>query len=294
MMTGSPPESGSMQLRHIVAAADDSAEGRAAILAAALLAERSRGRVTVLSVAERLLGESVAPRMLDGLRATVTALLAQLAEPPRVDVATAVGIPGIEIGRFAETAGADLVVLGRKRRTDMQRLLLGDTADSVARRSRTPCLFVQAGEFRYGRVLLALDGTERGMSVMIPAIDFARGIAARIAAVTVEPIYDNESASIAVPTGRSARLIQAVEEVRSATSLGRGTWEMSHLPNGESPVRVHRGRVVDEIIREIETFGSDILVVGYHRGGPAGVLEAGSVSRRLAHEAPCSVLTIPL
>lgn len=294
MEASRPPESGLMQLRHIIAAADESAEGRAAILAAALLAERTQARVTVISVAERLLGESVAPRMLDGLRATVTTLLRSFTDPPRVDLATAVGIPGIEIGRFAETAAADLVVLGRKRRSDMQRLLLGDTADSVARRSRTPCLFVQSGEFRFGRVLLALDGSERGMSIMLPAIDFARGIAARIRAVTVEPIYENESPALEVPTGRSARLIQAVDEVRNASSLGRGSWEMAQLPTGDSPVAVHRGHVVDEIVREIERSGSDILVLGYHRGGPAGVLEAGSVSRRLAHEAPCSVLTIPL
>lgn len=283
-----------MHLRHIVAAADESPEGRSAVLAAARLAERSGGRVTVLSVVERLLGESVAPRMLDGLRAMVHAQVSRLAHPPRVDVSLAVGIPGIEIGRFAETGGADLVVLGRKRRSDLQRRLLGDTADSVARRSRTPCLFVQAGEVPFTRVLLAIDGTERGMSILLPAIEFARGIGARLRAVTVEPVYDNEQAAPRLPTGRSTRLIEALEEIRHSTGLGSGAWEMHRDAGGDSPVVVHRGRVVDEVIREIETARADVLVVGYHRGGPAGVLEAGSVSRRLAHEAPCAVLTIPL
>ncbi len=283
-----------MHLRHIIAAADESAEGRAAVLAACLLAERTGGRVTVLYVAERLLGESIAPRMLDGMRAMVAGQLARLADPPEADVAMAVGIPGIEIGRFAEIGSADLVVLGRKRRSEMQRMLLGDTADSVARRSRTPCLFVQAGEFRFGRVLLALDGTERGMSILLPTIDFARGISARLRAVTVEPLIENEVAVPSPPSGRSARLIAAVDEIRHATSLGQGAWELDSRPEGDSPVVVHRGRVVDEIILEVETSAADILAVGYHRGGPPGVLEAGSVSRRLAHEAPCAVLTIPL
>jgi nucleotide-binding universal stress UspA family protein len=35
-------------------------------------------------------------------------------------------------------------------------------------------------------------------------------------------------------------------------------------------------------------------VIGCHRGGPPGILEAGSTARRLAHTAPCAVLTIPL
>jgi len=284
-----------MQLRHILAAADESAEGRAAVFAAGMLAGRVGARVTVLSVVEPVHGETVAPRMLDGLRAVVATQRAHLPQPPpRVDVALAVGIPGIEIGRFAETGSADLVVLGRKRRSGMQRMLLGDTADSVARRSRTPCLFIQAGPCRFGRVLLAIDGTERGMSVLMPAIDFARGVSARLRAVTVEPAYENEHTAPPMPTGRSARLIQAVEEVRHASSLGSGEWELCRLPSGDSPVVVHRGRVVDEIIGEIEASHADVLVVGYHRGGPAGVLEAGSVSRRLAHEAPCAVLTIPL
>lgn len=284
-----------MHLRHIIAAADESDEGRAAVLAAALLAGRVGARVTVLSVVDQVHGEAVAPRMLDGLRALVAALQTQLPEPrPRVDVALAVGIPGIEIGRFAETGAADLLVLGRKRRSGLQRMLLGDTADSVARRSRTPCLFVQAGECRFARVLLAIDGTERGMSVLLPAVDFARALSARFRAVTVEPAYENEQDAPPMPTGRSARLIQAVEEVRHASSLGSGAWETCRLPGGDSPVVVHRGRVVDEIIREIEASHADVLVVGYHRGGPAGVLDAGSVSRRLAHEAPCAVLTIPL
>ncbi len=283
-----------MQLRHIVAAADESPEGRAAVLAAARLAERTGGRVTVLSVAERLLGESIAPRILDGLRAMVGAQMKKLAHPPKVDVSLAVGIPGIEIGRFAETGAADLVVLGRKRRSDMQRRMLGDTADSVARRSRTPCLFVQAGDLPLARVLLAIDGTERGMSVLLPAIEFARAISARLRAVTVEPVYDNERAAPRLPTGRSTRLMAALEEIRHSTSLGSGAWELHHSSGGDSPVVVHRGRVVDEVIREVESSRADVLVVGYHRGGPPGVLEAGSVSRRLAHEAPCAVLTIPL
>ena len=61
---------------------------------------------------------------------------------------SAYGLPGIEIGRFAEHVRADLLVLGRKQRSRGQRLLLGDTADAVARRSRIPCLFVPASGMR--------------------------------------------------------------------------------------------------------------------------------------------------
>jgi nucleotide-binding universal stress UspA family protein len=44
----------------------------------------------------------------------------------------------------------------------------------------------------------------------------------------------------------------------------------------------------------VQETGADVLAIGYHRGGPPGVLEAGSTARRLAHVAPCAVLTLPL
>jgi nucleotide-binding universal stress UspA family protein len=57
---------------------------------------------------------------------------------------------------------------------------------------------------------------------------------------------------------------------------------------------VRRGDVVKGVLAELQETGSDVLVIGYHRGGPPGVLEAGSIARRLAHVAPCAVLTVPL
>jgi nucleotide-binding universal stress UspA family protein len=62
----------------------------------------------------------------------------------------------------------------------------------------------------------------------------------------------------------------------------------------ELAVSVRRGDIAESVLAEVQQNGDDVLVIGYHRGGPPGVLEAGSVARRLAHAAPCTVLTIPL
>ena len=37
-----------------------------------------------------------------------------------------------------------------------------------------------------------------------------------------------------------------------------------------------------------------LLAFGYHRGGPPGIVEGGSVARGLLHSALCAVLTVPL
>jgi nucleotide-binding universal stress UspA family protein len=70
-------------------------------------------------------------------------------------------------------------------------------------------------------------------------------------------------------------------------------WDIA-AAGSAGPLVIHRGGVVEEILGEVRRAGTEVLVVGFHRGGPAGVIEAGSVARRLAHEAPAAVLTVPL
>jgi nucleotide-binding universal stress UspA family protein len=282
-----------MHLRQILAAADDSAEGRAAILAAARLARASGGLVTVLTVTETDGSEPAGPRRQEGLRRLTQSVLAEMADAPPVDHAIVAGLPGIEICRFAEERRVDLILLGRKRRTERQRLLIGDTADAVARRSALPCLFVPAGQGSLTRVIAALDGTERGFAVWLAAVEFTREIGGRLRAVTVEPAYENEVGVTRVPTGRSARLAQVIGELRGSLDSPEGPRGRPSVDTGEA-LMIRRGAVVEEITREIDDSGADVLVVGYHRGGPAGIIETGCVSRRLTHESPCAVLTIPL
>ncbi len=283
-----------MRVRHILVAADESVEGRAAIVAAAVLGAGAAARVTVLTVVPPSEDGLGASRALEGLRAMVRATLLHVDHPPKVESVVGVGLPGIEIGRFAETVRADLVVIGRKRRSPRQRMMIGDTADSVARRSPIPCLFVNAEAQRYERVLVALDGSERGMGILVPAMDFTRATGARIRAVSVEPAYENEGDVPRLLTARSSKLLAMVNGRRAGVDLGAGRWEEPHGTSPEGPVVIRRGRIIDEIMHEIGTYAADVLVVGYHRGGPAGAIESGSVARRLVHEASCAVLTVPL
>jgi nucleotide-binding universal stress UspA family protein len=62
----------------------------------------------------------------------------------------------------------------------------------------------------------------------------------------------------------------------------------------DSPLVIRHGQIVEEILAEVTACSADVLVIGYHRGGPAGVIEAGSIARRVLHQAECSVLTVPL
>jgi nucleotide-binding universal stress UspA family protein len=287
-----------MLLRHILAATDESDAGRQAVRTAIELGARASARVTILRVmaveaSRRLVSTGGSSGLSKGedeptevlrLRQWLKADVLSPEEIETTELAAAYGIPGVEICRFGERAEADLLVLGRKRHSQMTRLLLGDTADAVARRSRFPCLFVPPETGEMVRVLAALDGSDRGINVLNQACDFARCAGATLQAVTVESSTRSEPLRIvaALPLARTSSLEARVHELLAREGFP------------EAPLIIQRGDILEQVLAQAQETDADVLAIGYHRGGPPGVLEAGSTARRLAHAAPCAVLTIPL
>jgi nucleotide-binding universal stress UspA family protein len=285
-----------MNLQHILAAADESEAGRQAVRSAIDVAARAHARVTVvralpvgaMAVAAGttggydFAGAEIESPAIEGLRQWIGSDLRAHCEPPLVELSIVSGVPGIEIGRLAARREADLLVLGRKQRSQLVRVLLGDTADLVARQSRIPCLFVPANTGPLRQVLVAVDGSEPGMLVLTEACSFAKAVGATLRALTVEVDQaDQPSASTAA---RKQRLDSQVGAVLSRQGMAAAA----------PSVEVRRGAIVQQILATVDASGPDVLAIGYHRGGLPGVIEAGSTARHLTHAAPCAVLTIPL
>ena len=177
-----------MDLRNVAVATDESEAGRQAVRAGAELAERTSSRLFVTRVMTHGLAVAAGPVAVatDDVHHAERGRLERwlgddLPSPSTfagVELEITAGVPSIEIARYAELRRADLLVLGRKARSQAARLLLGDTADAVARRSRVSCLFVPPRAQPIRRVLVALDGTERGMFVLQEACGFARAAGA--------------------------------------------------------------------------------------------------------------------
>jgi nucleotide-binding universal stress UspA family protein len=284
-----------MTLQRIVVAVDESDAGRWAARAALGLASETGAEVAVLRTVGVLSRQALAgagavaiadeppkaPQVeVDRLSRWLAPELAGAIAGVKVSLTISYGVPSIEICRYAEEMRADLVVLGRKRRSAKTRLLIGDTADAVARRSRVPCLFVPPGSGSMRRILAALDGTDWGLTVLVTAHRMAAAASAELRTVTVEPPASGESGAPAPPLARTTLLQQRVRG-----TLGRG-------PGARLEIR--RGTTVEQVLAAIDEAGADTLAVGYHRGGPSGIIEAGSTGRRLLHAAPGAVLTIPL
>jgi nucleotide-binding universal stress UspA family protein len=265
-----------LKLECIAVAVDDSEAARHAYRIGLDLAARAHARLAVLqAVASRRVpvgayhDGSAAER--ERLEAWVASASSASDVPVTVDLRF--GDPSIEICRFAEAQGADLVVMGRKPRTQAERFLTGDTADSVMRRSSVPTLLAASGDSIH-RVLVAVDRSLRAARVCQAADDFTRLIGASLRAVTAEPVTEEAQAGTArfTPVGGTARLRARLGEA----------------------LTIRRGPVFEQVLAEIRDTESDLLAIGVHRGGPPGMLELGSIGRNLAHAAPCAVLTIPL
>ena len=275
-----------MDLNHLVVAVDDSAAGRNAARFGAYLGGLLGAELTVLSVCPH---EAPGHEGRGDCAEAVHAMMENVfvAHPSlSLEVAAVHGIPQIEIPRFAEGKKAGLIILGRKPRSRATRLILGDTTDAVVRRSRMPCLMVPASLTSMRRVLAALDGSDRGMAVLRAATELAVEANLELGAVTVDPAHPGEPA---VASARSERLAAKVDAAVSPLSAG-----MRWGGSATAMLRVRHGNVVDEIIRETLESGADILVTGFHPGGPLLVVDEGSVSRTLAHTVSCAVMTIPL
>jgi nucleotide-binding universal stress UspA family protein len=122
-------------------------------------------------------------------------------------------------------------------------------------------------------MLVAVDGSEHGMVVLTEACSFAKAVGATLRVLTVKAGHaEPPSASTAARNGRLDSQVQAVLSRQGMAAA---------VPS----VEVRRGGIVQQILATVDASSPDVLVIGYHRGGPPGVVEAGSTARHLAQAA---------
>ena len=134
----------------IAVAHSDSAEGRAALLAAATEADLRRTDLLVLHVSDSD-EPTVPPAVTEALRVRIESVLADGGAPSVVWHLHTAGrghnVAGALIDLVAET-GAEMLVLGSRRRSATGKFLLGSTVQRVLLDCPVPVLAVKAGEDR--------------------------------------------------------------------------------------------------------------------------------------------------
>lgn len=196
------------------------------------------------------------------------------------------GAPHRVLTEVAETAGADLVVVGSAESPRMAKMF-GSTADRVVRKSLRPVLVVRGRlEMPPERVLLPVDLSP------VSAEAFRRGLDL-LGELSPSPTLSLEA--LYVVTGHDPGLFEPGEArgEEEARSLDRFVTRNSFRSPHEVETRVGHGEVEDVIRARAVEWDADLIVLGTHGRGGFERFLLGSVASDVVRRGSASVLVIP-
>lgn len=265
--TGSTPR----LFERVLCAIDGKAGGFAAIQAAAGLMGRG-GEMTLLVVTSfRHQGDRGAPA-IGPVRAKQIVDRAQAIANEagvRAHVEVEPAAPPAEVV-LSWAAEHELLAIGAPASSRLGGMLVAGVADSAVGSAPTAVLAVRADSPRsgYGHILVASDGREDSLAPLACAGMIARAHGSRL---TVLHALEHRRGHTEQVLAQAARLRESGTE--------------------EPDVLLRRGSAHDAIVESAERLEASLVIVGSRR--LAGARALGSVSRRVVHEAGCSVLVVP-
>jgi nucleotide-binding universal stress UspA family protein len=189
-------------------------------------------------------------------------------------------------------AEADLLVLGGKHHTVLERWLSGSTVHQVVRSLRTPLLVAgPSGDTPY-RILAAVDLSSAATEVLAEARRVARLFRSELAVLHVvepPPVYGALS-PIGIPLGEM--VTQADWNGAAEKAFDQQVWPQVDYARAE---RILRFGAAGETIRaEVERWHPDLVVVGSHGRGWTEWLLLGSTTHDLLNDLRTSLLVVPV
>jgi nucleotide-binding universal stress UspA family protein len=206
------------------------------------------------------------------------------------------GPPGPTIVEMARACRVDLVAVGSRGLGEYKGFLLGSVSDYVAHNAHCSVLLAKSPPKTERRFLLAVNDSPHAEAVLqwMKELDLASG--AWIHQVMVFRSLDDSFLRMD-DMGRR-RIARTIPPARLASCSDPP--DMSRVSSGQElfppavrvTASVRCGQEVPEILATIRDFRPELLVLGAGaRRGPDGLL-LGDVTRKLIHQAPCSILVV--
>jgi nucleotide-binding universal stress UspA family protein len=215
----------------------------------------------------------------------------------RLRVSVQHGDPAGVILLHASSRDCDLIVLGTRRRSGLERLRAASVAEQVTRRAACPVLVVPAelsavrgerpGAFR--NVVCPVDFSAPSNAALAQALGVAEDSKGRLTLVHALPDPD--------PTSRHA---YHFSDPRYGQLMKREAWQ--RLQDSVPPelraatevyARVVSGTPADEIAKLAREIDADLIVMGVTSRGAFGRRLFGSTAARVMRSASCPVLAVP-
>jgi nucleotide-binding universal stress UspA family protein len=279
--------------RTLLAPVDFSDASRASLRCAARLAQRWTASLRVVHVLDPLLAAAAQARRIDldgstreELQAFCRSAVLDAGVTPAIEVA--VGPPAETICNLASTRGADLIVVGARGLSGLDRLLMGSTTERVIRLARTSVLTVPGrlpGDdvMAWGPVIAALADPGRPEPVVPAAAALAVSLGASLEVVhVVAPLPAPGRWRAEAESVQRARIDEARRTLAAALH-GAGDIEPGN-------VRVVGGAVADTLAAEASRHTKSLALLIMGRAAPGRGPAPGTVASRVIARATAPVM----
>ncbi|SDQ50688.1 universal stress protein [Natronobacterium texcoconense] len=211
------------------------------------------------------------------------------------DVTTAVrkGTPFQSIREYASRREIDVIVMGTKGRTGLDRVLLGSVTENVLRTARTPVLAVPPNadepaiaDVPFERLLLPTDGSD-GATI---ATEWGIELASRLES-SLHALYSIDTSPFDADRA-SDDLLEVLE------NRGEAALDAVREHGEDAGVDVSGSTVTGSPVREVPTYATendvDLIVMGTHGRTGIGQWFLGSVTENVVRQAEVPVFCVPV
>ncbi len=279
----------------ILCATDILPKSEAAIDRAGMLADDLGSDLTLLHVVV----PTDSARVLEQTLQMCLAHTRERAQPPiwrartKANVVVRTGNPARLIVDELEQSKARLLVIGPHRKRPLRDTVEGTIAEKVLSAKRWPLLVVrEKPQASYRRILLALDLSEASASAVRAAESLLLTPEADVQMVhAYETPYEGMLDYAGVGIDAITRYAEGWK--REALRAVRGLLRSESANLGRYEIAIEEGQPASAILRAIERYGPDLIVMGTRGRGRLRRALLGSVANRVLHDLSCDALIVP-
>jgi nucleotide-binding universal stress UspA family protein len=278
--------------KKILVAVDGSESSMNALRESFKLATNEKSWITVLSVAPPYEGD-LATTAIGNIQKALKepcekALLEaeKIAKKEKVLIKTACeeGKPYERIIDLAEAENCDLIILGRKGMSRIERVLMGSVTVRVIGHSHIDVLVVpEDTKIGWKNIFLSTDGSKYSEAATNRTIDFAKSYGGEIKVVSVVDVTEE---FMAQAPGAVDGLI------KKAKGFVKDVKKKAEAQGLKTETFVREGEPFKVITNLAKEYDSNVIVVGSHGRSGFKRLLIGNVAEKIIGYAPCPVLVV--
>ena len=284
--------------RNILLAYDGSQHAQAAVEYLLITPHPPNSRIFIL--------RAFSPGQVDyltGFEKALQGIKEQLEEKGfKVDTDLQLGSAAEKIVETAQIRKPDLIVLGAKGLRATLGILLGGVAQQVVEYACCPVLIIRAPCESLGRVLFVTDGSRHSQDTAryLAKFPLPQNVDMRVMHVLppvqqpimMDPLLGSWQTTYSTyETAEVDKTLLERQKKEGEVLLGKASGLLRRHGLTPTPVLL-RGDAATEIIDYVKTEKIDLIVAGSRGLGQIKSWWMGSVSRKLVHYAPCSVLIV--